>query len=450
MSFSENPLKHFEVYALDSIDGRSVAAFTLPSISRPVFVYGFGVTETSNSSISFFLMFAVLGYNTVLKEPLLVDSNITGKKREIISITFRLLVILENVNTVILHLTSLLTRTSRCASSKYVRTMRVAYSNVLVGSLQEFFFTLFRINFRLMSFPLFSFSRSLIENTLVAVFALFLGIVIDGCFLGTLLLFSTMLIIETILARMEFTLFLDFKIITKLLKYSGPLLGGSLAYWIFNLSDIIVINSRSTADELRIYSMAVQMISILPFVAIGFKYAWTPRDFDYYKTSNPTFLALLNRRHFYGITFFDILSLAEMTFVRLLFFIPSTNVFIVAKTVLRPLSIVNALYPLHTVGTPGICLSGKPTYSTIYSRLFALLHLIIKIALSKKRLGAVLASISSSVSYFILYVSNFNSRSSQKLLNWKAGLRKLLTIIILSISSILKVNLFESENVFLS
>jgi len=328
--------------------------------------------------------------------------------------------------------------------------MRVAYSNVLVGSLQEFFFTLFRINFRLMSFPLFSFSRSLIENTLVAVFALFLGIVIDGCFLGTLLLFSTMLIIETILARMEFTLFLDFKIITKLLKYSGPLLGGSLAYWIFNLSDIIVINSRSTADELRIYSMAVQMISILPFVAIGFKYAWTPRDFDYYKTSNPTFLALLNRRHFYGITFFDILSLAEMTFVRLLFFIPSTNVFIVAKTVLRPLSIVNALYPLHTVGTPGICLSGKPTYSTIYSRLFALLHLIIKIALSKKRLGAVLASISSSVSYFILYVSNFNSRSSQKLLNWKAGLRKLLTIIILSISSILKVNLFESENVFLS
>ncbi|WP_292590591.1 oligosaccharide flippase family protein [Mesotoga sp. UBA5557] len=446
MSFGKSLFKDFTIYGFAGVIGKLLALITLPIISRVFSVEEYGIIETINSSMAFFPLLIGLGYDMAIKKSVLIDADDYVSRKTLVSTVFWFLVAWGGLCSSVLFTLSGPISKALFGSDYYVSAIRISIINVYLSLLLGLSLTILRVYFKVASFSLISIVRVILDYSLIMIFVVLYNLGINGYFFAFLITTASLLVLGAILIKKDLSFSFDFSELKKVLQYSIPLLAGSLAFWVFNLSDRIVLSALSDVNQTGIYSMAVRMVSVLPFVIMAFKNAWVPRAFQYYRKNEEEFLRILNSIHAYGLAFFSVLAIGNLVFARVMLVIFTTEKFFEALYIMWPLCLAYIFYPLTSVGAIGIYLSNKTKYVTFISWVGALTNIVINI-IFVKRFGAIVASISTALSYIVIYVLYW--RTSEKLMNWKIHYTKPAAIVGLALLAILAVQLVRIETVFL-
>lgn len=424
-------LKDFIFYGINGVIGKILALVTLPIITS-IFTPGdYGIIETITSSIALLPLLLGLGYDMSIKKMVLVDAGKdTQKISNIVSTIFWFLIVWGGFLTVILFFLSTPISILIFKSSQYHYTVRMAFINIYISLLFGFELTMLRVYFKSKQYTVINTCNTILTYLLIILFIARFKLGISGYFYAMMISGLVISLVTFLLIRKDIKFYFSFAILKSVLGFGIPVLTASLAYWIFNLSDRLILTRLANPTETGLYSMAIKITSIVPFIVMAFREAWVPRAYQMYHENNETFPVLLNKVHQYVLIAFGILGMANMVVAKLLLNVLSTESFYQSYILIAPLIYANILFPLTYVGSIGIYLSNKPKYISYMSWVSAILNLGLNVLLVPV-IGALSASITTAISYFVLYVTYWYYTS--KLMNWKLSFTKpLITLCILA------------------
>jgi O-antigen/teichoic acid export membrane protein len=226
----------------------------------------------------------------------------------------------------------------------------------------------------------------------------------------------------------------SFKILQDLLAFGVPLVPTSLAYWVFGVSDRLLLGKLSTLDQVGLYSVANSLTSLLAFVNSAVGQAWSPHAVRVYEEEQASAPALFGRVMTYLLIGFGLLSVGFTAFAREALVIFSTPPFYPAASVIGPLAMGFVAYASIQITSSGISLTKKTHYFAIYAWPSAITNFVLNILLIP-RWGMLATSWTTFISYLVLTLGYLVT--SQRLLPVAYEKRKALSTIALTVGFVL-------------
>jgi O-antigen/teichoic acid export membrane protein len=186
----------------------------------------------------------------------------------------------------------------------------------------------------------------------------------------------------------------------------------ALAYWVFSLSDRVVLGKLSTLDQVGLYGIAFTFTGLLSLINASFGQAWAPIALKIYEEERDRAPIFFGRVMTHLLVGFGLLSVVITTFAKELLIVLSTPAYYPAASAVGPLALATTASATTHVTALGISLMMRTKYFAYYSWLAALLNLGLNI-LFVPRWGMLAASWTTAVSYLFLTVSY--SITSQRL-----------------------------------
>jgi O-antigen/teichoic acid export membrane protein len=272
---------------------------------------------------------------------------------------------------------------------------------------------------------------------LYGVLTLRLGLL--GILGGSLLAACIMLPIRLWTARALLRPLFSSRVLAGMLSWGIPLVPMSLAYWVFGLSDRLMLGKLSNLEQVGLYAVANGVASILTLVHGAIGLAWVPIAFRVYEEQREIAPQFFGQVMTYILVVFGLLSVGITTFAFEALTILSTSAFLVAALAVGPLTLgFTALASTHVTAL-GISLTKKTKYFAILSWLAALLNLTLNVLLIP-RWGMMAASWTTALSCaFLSLAYMFTSQRLWPILYEK---RRALTAIGLTFGFVLTVRFF--------
>jgi O-antigen/teichoic acid export membrane protein len=224
---------------------------------------------------------------------------------------------------------------------------------------------------------------------------------LTGILGGTLVATLCMLPVRLWSARAMLRPVFSWHWLRRLLSYGVPLVPVSLAYWIFVVSDRLVIGKLSTVEQLGLYAIANNMTSTLTYINGALGQAWSPRAVQIYEEQRATAPAFYGQVMTYILLGFGFLCVALTTFAREALVILSTPPYYAAAAAVGPLALAGVAFATTQITALSISLVKKTYYITLYSWIAALLNLGLNM-LWVPRWGMVAASWTTALAYVFL------------------------------------------------
>ncbi|WP_286966037.1 MULTISPECIES: lipopolysaccharide biosynthesis protein [Acinetobacter] len=232
--------------------------------------------------------------------------------------------------------------------------------------------------------------------------------------------------------------FIELKELKKLLTFGAPLIIGGLAYWGLNSLDRMFLRVYSDFEQLGIYSLAISFAGFAIIVQSIFSTVWAPIVYKWVKNNE-------NLDKVYDVAGF-ILIIIVFIFSSVGLFSDIISMILPEKYnlvqyIVLPALAAPLLYTLSEATCVGIGISRK-SYLSLYASLGALFSAIILNFLLTPKLGAIGASISSSLAFLTFFVL----RTELSVMAWKSFQRKKMYCIVFLIVALAIANgLFEGE-----
>jgi O-antigen/teichoic acid export membrane protein len=230
------------------------------------------------------------------------------------------------------------------------------------------------------------FSTLNVVSTLLSVgFSLYGAVVMKLGLVGLLggTLFATLVILPVRLWTVRDLLrpVFSVKVLRDLLMFGVPLVPSSLAYWVFAVSDRILLGKLSTLEQLGLYTVANQVTSILVFFHGALGQAWSPHAIRVYEEQPEQASVVFGRVMTYVLAGFGLLSVGITTFSSEILMVFSTPLFYGAKLAIGPLALGFVAYATTQVTALGISLRKKTHYLALFSWAAALLNVGLNVLL---------------------------------------------------------------------
>jgi len=174
------------------------------------------------------------------------------------------------------------------------------------------------------------------------------------------------------------------QILRKLLKFGVPLIPSSLGYWIFAVSDRILLGKLSNLEQVGLYTVANQVTGILAFFNGALGQAWSPHAIRVYEEQRQSAPIFFGRVLTYILCGFGLLCVFFTAFSKEFLIFLSTPSFYPAGAAFGPLALGFVAYASTQVTAMGISLAKKTQYFAICSWLAALLNLGLNVLLIPK------------------------------------------------------------------
>lgn len=205
------------------------------------------------------------------------------------------------------------------------------------------------------------------------------------------------------LCRNHFTLTLNLKTVKQGLKFSLPLLPGSISYYLFSMSDRLLIDKYLSLRDLGLYSTASTLAMLLNIISNGAYKAFEPYFFQIYGQPqfNDAFRKVRDTLLFVVIVFGTALSLFSKECLWLL----SSEEFHSAYIYVPILTIGTICSAMSLMYSTIIIAKGKTIINTIITIIGALVSIVLNIILLPK-IGIYSAAIVFSLSFVIIMVLN--------------------------------------------
>jgi O-antigen/teichoic acid export membrane protein len=238
--------------------------------------------------------------------------------------------------------------------------------------------------------------------SLFAAVGLKLGLtgVLGGVLFAALIILPVRLWTVRDLLRPAFSL----RFLRNLLSFGVPLVPSSLAYWIFAVSDRILLGKLSTMEQLGLYAVANHVTSILALLNGSLGQAWSPHAVRVYEEQRESAPVFFGRVLTYILAGFGLLSVGITTFSHEILKVLSTPSFYAASLAIGPMALGVAAYATTHVTAIGISLMKKTYYFTLFSWAAASLNVGLN-ALLIPMWGMIAASWTTMAAYLFLTVA---------------------------------------------
>lgn len=171
------------------------------------------------------------------------------------------------------------------------------------------------------------------------------------------------------------------KVLRNLLIFGVPIVPSSLAYWIFSVSDRILLGKLSTLQQVGLYAVANQVTSILALLNGSLGQAWSPHAVRVYEEQRESAPVFFGRVLTYILAGFGLLSVGITTFSHEILMVLSTPSFYAASLAIGPLALGVVAYATTQVTAIGISLMKKTYYFALFSWAAALLNVGLNVLL---------------------------------------------------------------------
>jgi len=192
----------------------------------------------------------------------------------------------------------------------------------------------------------------------------------------------------------------DKKYIKKLLKFSLPLVAGSLAYWGLTAMDKFFIRYLSSFEELGVYAIAVSIAGAVSIISTIFSNLWHPTVYKWVKNGvEPTKVQQVIESMFLGVAF--VWSCVGLFSWIILYFLPDE--YIAVEYLLVACVSISLFYMLSETTVVGIGITRKSMYAMLASIVAFTLNLILNYFLIPPY-GASGAAIATVFSFFVFFL----------------------------------------------
>lgn len=199
--------------------------------------------------------------------------------------------------------------------------------------------------------------------------------------------------------RSKSAIFIDRKLIAKLLRYSLPIIPATIIGWVLNGMDKVMLKQMGTLYDVGLYTAAFKYASILGMVQVCFSTYWVPlaHSWNKAKEEKSSFTEVGNCL----TMLLSVLFVAVVTIKDPLFYLLSSD-YLEGKFIMPFLIFVPIMNAMSEVTVMGIYFSEKTQYTIVVSGVSAAVNLILN-ALLIPMYGAIGASIATGISYIVFF-----------------------------------------------
>jgi O-antigen/teichoic acid export membrane protein len=259
---------------------------------------------------------------------------------------------------------------------------------------------------------------------LVAAVGLGLGLL--GILVGALGAEALLLPIRLWVARGMFRATFSRQVLRRLLAFGVPLVPISLAYWVFLVSDRLLLGRLSSLEQAGLYSVAASLVGVTSVAVAALGQAWTPHAVRLFEDEPHRAPSLFGRMLTYVLAGFGFLCIGISTLAPELLDILTGAGFEAAAVAVPPLALGMVAYASTHVTAAGITLRLRTQYLAIHAWLAAAVNLALNLVLIPGfgMLGAAWATM---VAYSVLTVAYLVT--SQRLWPVRYESRRSITIV---------------------
>jgi len=384
-----------------------LALITAPIFTRIFLPAEYGVISLIASVISFVSLFLIFGMDNAI---FVSYYQYKKERKEVISSAFWFLllwglIIITLASFLSPYLAQLIFKTP-LYRTLFLIAFWTAYLTLLINLAK----VVFRLEFRAKTFAFIAGCNAILSTGLMIYFTYFLKLGLGGYFFGSLLGTFFSLILALYLIRRTLQFKISFSRLKEMILFGAMIVPASLSFFVFDLSDRFFINHYRNLSELGLYSIGVNIASILVFFSFALGQAWSPQVMKIYFEQKKVFYQFVPRFFLYYLIFFFGGALLISLFGQEILKIFATPSFYGSAKVIAPLSLAMVFAASGQVTSLGITLSRKTKYLAFYTGLAAILNIILNFFLIPKY-GMVGAGWATALSYLFLTVAYyFNSQ----------------------------------------
>jgi O-antigen/teichoic acid export membrane protein len=288
-----------------------------------------------------------------------------------------------------------------------------------------------RNEFRAVAFSVLNFVSIGLTVAIGLFVAVVLGMGVLGILIGSLFGEALMLPVRIWVARRMLRATFSLRVVRPLLAFGVPLVPISLAYWVFLVSDRILLAQLSTLEQVGLYSVAASLVGLTSIAVSALGQAWTPHATRAYEEEPDYAPRLFGRMMTYVLAGFGFLCVAITVFAPELLAVLTGPGFSGAAMAVGPLAIGMVAYASTQITAGGISLRMQTKYLALHAWLAALLNLGLNLVLIP-RFGMLGAAWATMVAYTFLTLAYLVT--SQRLWPVTYETRRSLTIVAVTIA----------------
>jgi O-antigen/teichoic acid export membrane protein len=395
-------LKEFLIYGLGDLLLRAATFITLPIYTRLLSTTDYGMWSYTLTAVGLFSGFLALGGDSAYARYFFEVKTLPEKQ----AITTTWLSFLAGWSLfIILGLLPWLPNFAvwSFGSEESVLLFTLALLTTPVNLLNQLCGQVLRNEFQAKKFTTLNMVTTLITIGFSLIGVVVLDFGVAGILGGALVAALCMLPIRLWTVRRMLRLTFSFYWLRQLLSYGVPLVPVSVAYWIFVVSDRLVIGKLSTIEELGLYAVANNLTSTLTYANSALGQALSPHSIRVYEEQRESAPQFYGRVMTYILLGFGLLCVTISTFAHEALLLLSTPPFYPAAVVVGPLALAIVALASTQVTAASISITKKTYYLSLYSWLAALLNLGLNL-LFVPRWGMMAAGWTTAIAYIFLTV----------------------------------------------
>jgi len=419
------------IYGLGNAVLRLLALITAPIFTRIFVPADYGVISLIASVISFLSIFLVFGMDNAI---FVSYYQYKKERKEIISSAFWFLFSWGMLLVIVFSLlsgtlSSLILKTD-AYKILFLITLATAFFNLLI-SLSK---VVYRLEFRAKTFAIIAGLNAILATGLTILFVVYLHKGLMGYFEGQLIGTIVTMFVALFLIRNNLSFSFSYPRLKEMVLFGSMVVPASLSFFVFDLSDRFFINHYRNLTELGLYSIGINIASLIAFFSYALGQAWSPQVMKIYFDSRKVFNQFVPRFFVYYLIFFFTLATVIATFGEEILRIFTTPKYYSAATVIGPLVIAMVFSASNQITSLGITLSRKTKFLAFYTACAAVLNICLNFLLIPKY-GMIGAAWATASSYLFLTITYF--LNSQKFIHLKIDWSKILKITVLSLTVII-------------
>lgn len=419
------------IYGLGNAVLRVLALITAPIFTRIFIPAQYGVISLIASVLSFLSLLLIFGMDSAV---FVSFYEYKKEQRRVISSGFWFLVcwsaVLSGLGIILSNKISFLV----FKTDLYRVLFILVFTTAIFTLLTNYAKAIFRLEFRPKTFAFVSSLVAVLTTALMIIFVAGFHWGLVGYFSGSLIGATAGFLLALFLIRKDLEFRVSWPRLKEMVAYGSMLVPSSVAFYVLDLSDRFFVNHYRTLTELGLYSIAINITSMISFFSVALGQAWSPFILDIFFKSKKIFKEFIPRALNYYLIFFFALSVLVSTFGLEILKLLATPKFYGASRAIAPLALAMVFSATLQVTGLGISIKRKTQFFALYSAVAALLNIGLNFLLIPKY-GMVGAGIATAISYLFLTASYYYK--SQQLIWLVLDWQKTFKLVLLSLAAIL-------------
>lgn len=273
------------LYSIGEVIPRALSFLLLPVLTAYITAEEYGIISYTNSAMTFVFVIASLSLNTFLLRHFFLEKN-PDKRRDLVGSVFSFVLIFNLLLLFFQWLLAPFIIDKLGINIPFTPYFELAILNNFFDVIAIIPLVLYRVNDNAKSFVVVNITKTILQYVLVFIFLSKFKMGVEGSYMGKLLANLPFLIIYALIIRKYGNFKIDLTIIKSALRFSLPLLPGSIAYILIALSDRLILERYISLNDLGLYSIAFTFALALNVITQALYKAIEPVLFKVYNSDS--------------------------------------------------------------------------------------------------------------------------------------------------------------------